>query len=696
MGGSDGEFRFRLPRFVSFQRFVAKPDLGLAKEFCREADWRFAGTPAYASPEQAADLPCDGRTDQYALALIAYEMLTGRRVFEHSDLAALLEMHRSQEPAWFRAGLPDLPETVCAALTRALRKDPNQRFATCEEFAVALGCQVLSEPVRLPEILRLTPVRRMWGQWRSPRIRLLRRGSAVYLALAQNGLWVAYRGMIRRWPLQAITNIERPRWSKKLHLRFRGEQGTARQSFKFASRAECRSWSQQLETLLKNLPDDAPSGQRWAEPVALLRRRLALRCHLLGNVEFRHEKSARAEVGVLLQAAMMGADALVDVQRERLPEFGRTVWRSSGTAIRAVDETGRRELRSQWFASEVSRIGSWMLLMTVISFFGSLLGGFCLGGLAQVGSGPQGTQELTAGEVFATMVLPVALIHSWPFALGLLLRIMKWPQFVRPAAITASALGVTLLASDLGAIIAAAVTGKWAVTAVFLLFWLDPVNFGLLFFGLMLGRRASHAYWQYRSLVPDAGRYLPLVRRLVGGTTLTAGVLFAGLLLCWRTWGGYIYVSEFVTEAEATKEREALEYFRDGLAKLGHQPGEAEKAFRRTLVLWQELAAAAPARREYSENLAATKNNLGLVFEQRGQLQEAEEAYREAVALYESWRTDSQTVPLAGKVLKGAGRTWPGFNWSAVSGRGSRSAPGLDRSPSAWRKSRTATTLYIQ
>src|SRR5262249_20923109 len=56
-------------------------DLGLAKEFRNQTDWRFAGTPAYASPEQASGLPCDGRTDQYALALIVQELLTGQRAF---------------------------------------------------------------------------------------------------------------------------------------------------------------------------------------------------------------------------------------------------------------------------------------------------------------------------------------------------------------------------------------------------------------------------------------------------------------------------------------------------------------------------------------------------------------------------------------------------------------------------------------
>src|SRR5262249_34960802 len=85
-------------------------DLGLAQEFRREADWNFAGTPAYAAPEQAAGQPCDGRSDQYALALIAQEMLTGRQVFEHGDWRELLRMQCEQEPPSAGALQPDLPE----------------------------------------------------------------------------------------------------------------------------------------------------------------------------------------------------------------------------------------------------------------------------------------------------------------------------------------------------------------------------------------------------------------------------------------------------------------------------------------------------------------------------------------------------------------------------------------------------------
>lgn len=69
-------------------------DLGLARRFDVEGDWCFAGTPAYASPEQAAELPSDGRIDQYALSVIVYEMLTGARPFLSKNPYELLEMHK--------------------------------------------------------------------------------------------------------------------------------------------------------------------------------------------------------------------------------------------------------------------------------------------------------------------------------------------------------------------------------------------------------------------------------------------------------------------------------------------------------------------------------------------------------------------------------------------------------------------------
>ena len=85
-------------------------DLGLATEFRRQSNWSFCGTPAYASPEQAQGLPCDGRADQYALAIIAYELLSGRRPFVTGDPSALLRLQRSGDPPRLRSLRPTCPQ----------------------------------------------------------------------------------------------------------------------------------------------------------------------------------------------------------------------------------------------------------------------------------------------------------------------------------------------------------------------------------------------------------------------------------------------------------------------------------------------------------------------------------------------------------------------------------------------------------
>ena len=119
-------------------------DLGLATEFRRQSDWAFCGTPAYASPEQAAGLPADGRSDQYALALITYELLSGQRPFRAKNVHELLELQRSQEPIPLRSLVPEVPQSIEAAILQALRKEADWRFSYCEQFAAAIGCQLLA------------------------------------------------------------------------------------------------------------------------------------------------------------------------------------------------------------------------------------------------------------------------------------------------------------------------------------------------------------------------------------------------------------------------------------------------------------------------------------------------------------------------------------------------------------------------
>jgi hypothetical protein len=98
-----------------------------------------AGTPEYMSPEQINDFSTvTAASDQYALGVIAYEMFTGRRPFEHPGLGVLLNMHLQQPPPPPRGYNPALPEQLEAAILKLLAKKPERRFSDCNELSAEL------------------------------------------------------------------------------------------------------------------------------------------------------------------------------------------------------------------------------------------------------------------------------------------------------------------------------------------------------------------------------------------------------------------------------------------------------------------------------------------------------------------------------------------------------------------------------
>ena len=98
----------------------------------------FVGTPHYAAPEQIQGRAVDGRADQYALACVAFQLLTGALPFrEGQDLPVLLA-HVSTPPPSLTAQRPDLPGAVDQVMARAMAKNPGDRYATCLDFAGAL------------------------------------------------------------------------------------------------------------------------------------------------------------------------------------------------------------------------------------------------------------------------------------------------------------------------------------------------------------------------------------------------------------------------------------------------------------------------------------------------------------------------------------------------------------------------------
>lgn len=101
------------------------------------------GTPNYMSPEQISGKPVDGRADQYSLAVMLYEVLTGEKPFVADSLPTLLFRVVSEMPQPAPRLNPTLSTAIDEVLQRALAKNPEDRFPTCLEFIRTLeqACQ---------------------------------------------------------------------------------------------------------------------------------------------------------------------------------------------------------------------------------------------------------------------------------------------------------------------------------------------------------------------------------------------------------------------------------------------------------------------------------------------------------------------------------------------------------------------------
>jgi eukaryotic-like serine/threonine-protein kinase len=119
---------------------IAKMSLGLASESMKTATGQVMGTPAYMSPEQCrGDATIDHRADLYSLAVIAYQLVTGRLPFNAEGCGSLLVKHILDPPPPIRAEIPEFPAALEAAILRALEKTPEARFSGVQEFVNALA-----------------------------------------------------------------------------------------------------------------------------------------------------------------------------------------------------------------------------------------------------------------------------------------------------------------------------------------------------------------------------------------------------------------------------------------------------------------------------------------------------------------------------------------------------------------------------
>lgn len=142
--------------------FVKVLDFGVSKMKASRTkltgDSTMIGTPKYMSPEQASGSndEVDHRADQWALACIAWEMLSGAAPFDADDIHALFFRLTHLPPPPLSQSAPDLPPAIEQVLLRALSKRPGDRYSSVREFARAFQTAAVGSWTELtPMPLRL-------------------------------------------------------------------------------------------------------------------------------------------------------------------------------------------------------------------------------------------------------------------------------------------------------------------------------------------------------------------------------------------------------------------------------------------------------------------------------------------------------------------------------------------------------------
>jgi serine/threonine protein kinase len=115
-------------------------DFGTAKilQFGTAQTAHVMGTPSYMSPEQVKGKPVDGRSDIFSLGVVLYELMTGEKPFPGQNITTVIYKIINEEPIPPRSLDSSIHPGLSAVISKALAKNPDERYQSCHELLSAL------------------------------------------------------------------------------------------------------------------------------------------------------------------------------------------------------------------------------------------------------------------------------------------------------------------------------------------------------------------------------------------------------------------------------------------------------------------------------------------------------------------------------------------------------------------------------
>jgi serine/threonine protein kinase len=156
---------------------VKVADFGVAKSAgsAHTLTGQIVGTMAYLSPERIAGRPACVADDLYAVGVVGYEALTGRRAYPQKNMAELARAIAAAAPPPLAALRPDVDPALASVIERAMASDPSWRFGSADEMRAALAgritapvrppTRVLATPLPPPSTVMVAPPRRNRSRW---------------------------------------------------------------------------------------------------------------------------------------------------------------------------------------------------------------------------------------------------------------------------------------------------------------------------------------------------------------------------------------------------------------------------------------------------------------------------------------------------------------------------------------------------